>query len=151
MSQIRIEDPDMYQSMVDAEWDIIYEKLRLCVESGAQIILSRLPIGDLATQYFADRGLFCAGRVAPDDVHRIARATGAKVQTTVYGVTPDVLGTCGKFEERQVGAERYNIFRECTLSRSATMILRGGAEQFIDESERSIHGVWRGVAWEVCV
>ena len=75
--QIRIEDPDLYQSMVDAEWDIIYEKLALCVESGAQIILSRLPIGDLATQYFADRDLFCAGRVAPDDVHRIARATGA--------------------------------------------------------------------------
>ncbi len=75
-----------------------------------------------------------------DDVHRIARATGAKVQTTVYGLTPDVLGTCGFFEERQVGAERYNLFRECKESRTATIILRGGAEQFIDESERSIHG-----------
>jgi hypothetical protein len=79
VEQIRIEDPDLYQSMVDAEWEIIYEKLQLCVDSGASIILSRLPIGDLATQYFADRDLFCAGRVAPDDVHRIARATGACV------------------------------------------------------------------------
>lgn len=26
-------------------------------------MLSRLPIGDLATQYFADRGIFSAGRV----------------------------------------------------------------------------------------
>ena len=55
------------QSIVDAEWKIIYDKLEKCVASGAQIILSRLPIGDLATQYFADRGLFCAGRV-PDEV-----------------------------------------------------------------------------------
>ena len=31
--------------------------------SGAQIVLSKLPIGDLATQYFADRDIFCAGRV----------------------------------------------------------------------------------------
>ena len=50
------------QSIVDAEWKIIYDKLDACVKSGAQVILSRLPIGDLGTQYFADRGLFCAGR-----------------------------------------------------------------------------------------
>ena len=48
---------------MDAEWNIIYEKLAKCVESGASIVLSRLAIGDLATQYFADRNIFCAGRV----------------------------------------------------------------------------------------
>ena len=101
-AEVRIDDVASYQSIVDAEWSIIYEKLRLCVESGAQIILSKLPIGDLATQYFADRGLFCAGRVPKDDLERVSRATGARAQTTVYGLTPDVLGTCELFEERQV-------------------------------------------------
>lgn len=48
--QVRITDPAMYQSIVDAEWQIIYEKLDNCVKCGAQIILSKLPIGDLATQ-----------------------------------------------------------------------------------------------------
>ena len=62
--QIRLEDPAQYQSIVDAEWNIIYEKLAKCVESGANIVLSRLAIGDLATQYFADRNIFCAGRVS---------------------------------------------------------------------------------------
>lgn len=61
--QIRLDDPTQYQSIVDAEWNIIYEKLAKCVESGASIVLSRLAIGDLATQYFADRNIFCAGRV----------------------------------------------------------------------------------------
>lgn len=65
-------------------------------------MLSRLPIGDLATQYFADRGIFCAGRVGTDDLHRVARATGARIQTTVYGLTSDVLGACETFEEKQV-------------------------------------------------
>ena len=44
-------DPKQYQAIVDAEWQIIYDKLAKCVESGAQVILSKLPIGDLATQY----------------------------------------------------------------------------------------------------
>ncbi len=46
-----------------AEWNIIYDKLAKCAESGAKIVLSRYAIGDLATQYFADRDIFCAGRV----------------------------------------------------------------------------------------
>ena len=62
-AEIRINDPSQYQSIVDAEWSIIYEKLDLIAKSGAKIVLSRLPIGDLATQYFADRDIFCAGRV----------------------------------------------------------------------------------------
>lgn len=49
--------------MVDAEWTIIFDKLAQIVASGAQIVLSRKSIGDLATQYFADRGIFCGGRV----------------------------------------------------------------------------------------
>ena len=44
-----------------------------CVASGAKIILSKLPVGDLATQFFADRNLFCAGRVAQDDMARVAK------------------------------------------------------------------------------
>eukprot|EP00640_Fibrocapsa_japonica_P000673 CAMPEP_0113944536 /NCGR_PEP_ID=MMETSP1339-20121228/34475_1 /TAXON_ID=94617 /ORGANISM="Fibrocapsa japonica" /LENGTH=571 /DNA_ID=CAMNT_0000949771 /DNA_START=203 /DNA_END=1919 /DNA_ORIENTATION=- /assembly_acc=CAM_ASM_000762 len=139
-AEVRITDPDQYQSIVDAEWTIIYEKLENCVESGAQIILSRLPIGDLATQYFADRGLFCAGRVPQEDMERVAKATGAVMQTSVFGLSEEgVTGTCGIFEEVQVGGDRMNIFKDCPSARTATMILRGGAEQFLEETERSIH------------
>jgi T-complex protein 1 subunit eta len=47
---VRLTDPAKYQEIVDAEWNIIYDKLDKCVKCGAQIILSRLAIGDLATQ-----------------------------------------------------------------------------------------------------
>merc|ERR1719199_343524 len=54
-AEVRLSNPDEYQSIVDAEWRIIYDKLEQIASSGAQVVLSRLPIGDLATQYFADR------------------------------------------------------------------------------------------------
>ena len=63
LMQIRMSDPAQYQQIVDAEWNIIYDKLAKCADSGARIVLSRLAIGDLGTQYFADRDIFCAGRV----------------------------------------------------------------------------------------
>lgn len=34
---------------------------------------------------------------------------------------------------------RYNLFTGCPQARTCTMILRGGAEQFIEETERSLH------------
>ena len=138
-AEIRITDPDQYQSIVDAEWAIIYEKLDKCIESGAKIVLSRLPIGDLATQYFADRKIFCAGRVSSDDLERVSKATGATVQSTVFGITDKVLGTCELFEEKPIGDERFNFFTGCPKAKTATILLRGGGEQFLEETERSVH------------
>jgi len=138
-AEVRITDPDQYQSIVDAEWSIIYEKLDLIANCGATVVLSRLAIGDLATQYFADRGIFCAGRVENEDLERTRRATGGEVQTTVQGVTAAVLGTCGMFEEKQIGAERYNLFTKCANTKAATILIRGGAEQFIEEVARSLN------------
>ena len=143
---MRLKDPGEYQSIVDAEWNIIYDKLDKCVASGASIVLSRLAIGDLATQvtlhplnlksgtssslvppvrrgtsgrkwkevvgasdppscspvfrwqYFADRRIFCAGRVADEDLQRVAKATGGAVQTSVNNLVPEASGA-----EEQMG------------------------------------------------
>jgi T-complex protein 1 subunit eta len=103
------------------------------------VVLSKLPIGDLATQYFADRGVFCAGRVADEDLTRVCKATGAVVQTTSNGLSDSILGTCGKFEEKQLGNERYNMFTECDTNKSVTIVLRGGASQYIEEAARSLN------------
>ena len=52
-------------------------------------------------------------------------------------------GTCGLFEEIQVGSKRYECFKDCANAQTATFILRGGAQQFLEEAERSIHGMNR--------
>ncbi|EKX72595.1 chaperonin containing t-complex protein 1, eta subunit, putative [Theileria equi strain WA] len=138
-AEILITNPEEYQSIVDAEWSIINEKLEKIANLGANVVLSKLPIGDIATQFFASKNIFCAGRVEQSDLLRTSKATGAAIQTTVNGVCADVLGTCGVFEEVQIGGERFNLFKDCEHSKTSTIILRGGAQQFIDESERSLH------------
>jgi T-complex protein 1 subunit eta len=138
-AEIRLENPDDFQKIVDAEWQIIYDKLDVIVNSGAKVVLSKLPIGDLATQYFADRDIFCAGRVPIADLERVAKATGGQIQTTTHGLTDAVMGKCGKFEEVQLGSERYNMFTQCTNTKTVTIVLRGGAAQYIEEAARSLN------------
>lgn len=138
-AEVRIEKPEEFQSIVDAEWKIIYSKLEAIIASGANVILSKLPIGDLATQYFAEQNLFCAGRVEKSDMARLEKATGGKTLSTTSDIKPENLGTCGEFEEVQIGPERFNIFRAPSKTKTATIVLRGGAEQFIKEAERSLN------------
>merc|ERR550525_1447970 len=59
--------------------------------------------------------------------------------TTVANLQGTSLGSCEAFEEKQIGGERFNLFRGCPKSQSCTIILRGGAEQFMEETERSLH------------
>ncbi|RIB06918.1 T-complex protein 1 subunit eta [Gigaspora rosea] len=138
-AEVRIEDVNEYQAIVDAEWSIIYSKLEAIVKTGAKVVLSKLPIGDLATQYFADRDIFCAGRVPAEDLNRVVNAVGGSIQSTCSDIEEKHLGTCESFEERQIGGERFNLFNGCPAAKTCTLILRGGAEQFIAEVERSLH------------
>ncbi|KAH9861956.1 T-complex protein 1 subunit eta [Plenodomus lingam] len=138
-AEVRVEQVSEYQAIVDAEWQIIYNKMEALYKTGAKVVLSKLPIGDLATQYFADRDIFCAGRVAADDLDRVCRATGASLQSTCSDIQSKHLGTCETFNERQIGGERYNFFEGCPEAKTCTLVLRGGAEQFIAEVERSLH------------
>ena len=138
-AEVRVDAVADYQAIVDAEWEIIYRKLQEIEKTGAKVVLSKLPIGDLATQWFADRDIFCAGRVPAGDLRRVVQAVGGSIQSTTSDIGREHLGTCGKFEERQIGGERYNVFEECPKAKTCTIVLRGGAEQFIEEVERSLH------------
>jgi len=138
-AEVRLDNVDEYQKVVDAEWNILYDKLDRICKSGATVVLSKLPIGDVATQYFADRDMFCAGRVPDGDLQRTMKACGGSIQSTVHDLNDQTLGTCETFEEKQVGGERFNFFYGCPKSQTCTIILRGGAEQFMEETERSLH------------
>ncbi|KAI9799174.1 MAG: T-complex protein 1 subunit eta [Piccolia ochrophora] len=138
-AEVRVEQVSEYQAIVDAEWQIIFNKMEALYKTGAKVVLSKLPIGDLATQYFADRDVFCAGRVSADDLERVVQAVGGNIQSTCSDIHPEHLGTCDKFDERQIGGERFNFFEGCPAAKTCTLVLRGGAEQFIAEVERSLH------------
>ncbi len=68
-------------------------------------------------------------------MERISLYTQKNISQTLYLFS----GTCETFEEKQVGGERFNFFYGCPKSQTCTIILRGGAEQFMEETERSLH------------
>ncbi len=54
-AEVRVDQVSEYQAIVDAEWQIIYNKMEALYKTGAKVVLSKLPIGDLATQLVSPR------------------------------------------------------------------------------------------------
>ena len=121
-AEVRVDNVSEYQKIVEAEWTILYDKLAKIHASGAKVVLSKLPIGDVATQYFADRDMFCAGRVPEDDLNRTMKACGGAILTTVHDLVASNLGQCEQFEEIRIGGERSVSALFCFSSHSSLWI-----------------------------
>ena len=67
-----------------------------------------------------------AGQVQEEDLNRTMKASGGAITFTVYDMKDITLRSCETFEESP-------------KSTSCTIILRGGAEQFMEETEMSLH------------
>ncbi|KAK5974682.1 T-complex protein 1 subunit eta [Trichostrongylus colubriformis] len=75
--------------------------------------------------------MFCPGRSPQKDLDRVMAACGGSILTTVTQIDASVLGKCATFYEQQIGS--------CANTHACTLLLRGGAEQLIAETERSLH------------
>ena len=70
------------------------------LESGANVVLTRMGIDDLASKYLVEAGCLGLRRVDKGDLHRIAKLTGATVVSTMATpegeevFDPSMLGEC---------------------------------------------------------
>jgi T-complex protein 1 subunit eta len=135
-AEVRISGTEEYQKVVNAEWSIIKDKLDRIIESGASVVLSLLPVGDYATQYFARKGVFSVGRVPDAEMKRVTSAFGGRVVSSVGLVDDAVLARCDEFEELEVGRTRMNFFRG--KARASTIVLRGPGMEILEEAHRSL-------------
>ena len=84
-AEVRVDQVSEYQAVVDAEWQIIYNKMESLFKTGAKVVLSKLPIGDLATQWVPEPPVIGPSSNVLADILRIETfsALGASRLTTL--------------------------------------------------------------------
>ena len=137
-TKIQIDDPDKLQAFLDQEQDMIKKMADKVINSGANVILVQKGIDDLVQHYLSKNGIYAARRVKKDDMDKLARATGAKVVSTLNELSSDDLGYAGFVEEVKVGDEDMTYIRECKNPKAVTLMIRGGTQHVVDEVERAV-------------
>jgi T-complex protein 1 subunit alpha len=143
--QITVEDPQQLEKIREREAGIVLERVEMILAAGANVVLTTKGIDDMVLKLFVEKGAMGVRRVKMEDLRRIAKATGAKVLSTLSDLNGDE-----KFEKESLGfAEEVVQERisddECILVKgtkkfsSASMVLRGSNDYQLDEMERSVH------------
>jgi thermosome len=149
-AEISIKSPDQLQLFLDQEEQMIHDMVNKVIDCGANVVFVQKGIDDIAQHYLAKAGVYAARRVKKSDMDKLARATGAKVLTSLKEISESDLGKAGNVEEKKIGDEAMTYVTECHNPKAVSIILRGGTEHVVDEAERALHDALRvvGVAIE---
>jgi len=138
-AKINISDPSMLESFLAQEEDMLKEMVDKIVASGANVVMCQKGIDDIAQHYLAKAGILAARRVKKSDVENLARATGATIVTNVQELSADDLGYAGLVEERKIAGDDMIFVEDCKDPKAVTILVRGGTEHVVDETERALH------------
>src|SRR3989304_3043209 len=144
-AEITIKSPDQLQLFLDQEEQMLHDMVSKIIDSGANVVFVEKGIDDIAQHYLAKAGIYAARRVKKSDMEKLARATGAKIQTGLKEISESDLGKADLVEEKKLGEEAMTYVTGCHNPKAVSIILRGGTEHVVDEAERALHDALRVV------
>lgn len=137
-TKIEITTPDQLTAFLKQEEDMLKAMVDKIAGSGANVVFCQKGIDDIAQHFLAKRGIAAVRRVKKSDMEKLARATGAKIVTSLDDIHKDDLGYAGMVEEKKIGGEAMVFVKDCKNPKSVTIFVRGGSEHVVNEVERAI-------------
>ncbi|KAJ2747617.1 T-complex protein 1 subunit gamma, partial [Coemansia pectinata] len=114
--------------------DVVHPKMRRHIENPRIILL------DCPLEYKKVKNNITAlRRMRKTDNNRIARATGAKIVTSVDELKEQDVGTgCGLFSIEKIGDEYFTFLTKCKEPKACTILLRGPGKDTLNEIDRNL-------------
>ncbi|MCD6154483.1 MAG: TCP-1/cpn60 chaperonin family protein [Candidatus Verstraetearchaeota archaeon] len=140
-AKINITSPEQMRAFLEQETEILKKIVEKIAETGANVVICQKGIDDVAQHFLAKKKILAVRRVKESDMAKIAKATGARIVTSIDDLKPEDLGEAKRVEERKVGEDKMVFIEECKNPKAVTILIRGGSKHLIDEAERSIHDV----------
>ena len=137
-TKIRVTDIEQLDRFLEEETRLLKEMVEKIAATGANVVITQKGIDDVAQHFLAKKGILAVRRVKRSDIEKVARATGAKIVTSLRDLKPDYLGEAELVEERKVGEDKMVFIEGAKNPRSVTILLRGANDMLLDEAERNI-------------
>ncbi|MCE4609471.1 MAG: TCP-1/cpn60 chaperonin family protein [Desulfurococcales archaeon] len=137
-TKIRVTDIDQLDKFLEEETKLLKEMVDKIVSVGANVVVTQKGIDEVAQHFLAKRGILAVRRVKRSDIEKIAKATGAKIITSLRDLKEDYLGYAELVEERKVGEDKMIFIEGAKNPKSVTILLRGANDMLLDEAERNV-------------
>jgi thermosome len=137
-AKISVSDPTQLKAFIEQEENLLKEMVEKIDKSGANVVFCQKGIDDSAQHYLAKRGIFAIRRVKKSDMNKLSRATGGNIVSNIHDLTKSDLGSAGQVEEKKLGTEPMTFVENCKNPKAVSVVIRGGSEHVVDETERAI-------------
>ncbi|HLF55033.1 MAG TPA: thermosome subunit beta [Candidatus Nanoarchaeia archaeon] len=137
-AKIEITDPMQMQAFLQQEEKMLSDMVDKIVDSGANAVFCQKGIDDMAQHFLAKKNIYAARRVKKSDMEALARATGARIVTSLRDLNSKDLGTAGMIEEKKIGTDEMTFVTGCKNPKAVTILVRGGTEHVVDEAKRAL-------------
>ena len=138
-ARIEIRDPIQLQKFLDEEESMLKKMVDKVKRSGANVLICQKGIDDLVQHFLAKEGIYAVSRAKKGDMEKLAKATGAKIVSSLDDLTVIDLGNAGNVEEKKYGDDKMTFITDCKNPKAVSILIRGGTEHVVDELERGIH------------
>lgn len=100
------------------EADIVRDRIKLILDTGANVILTTKGIDDLCLKYFVERGAMAVRRCKKEDLRQIAKSTGGKLISSLSNVEdetesfdPSFLGSAEEVSQERIADDELILIR----------------------------------------
>lgn len=142
---VLVDDPDKLEAIRERELSIPKERIQKIIAAGANVILTTGGIDDLCNKYLIENKIMAVTRCLKMDLKRIAKATGGQLLLSLSNMEGgesfdnSAMGEADEVAQERVSDNELILIKSPKNHNSASIILRGPNEYFLDEAERSIH------------
>ncbi|SPO01016.1 probable CCT8 - component of chaperonin-containing T-complex [Cephalotrichum gorgonifer] len=106
---------------------------------GLRVVVAGAAVGDLALHYLNRYGIVLIKILSKFDMRRICRVVGATPLARLGAPMPDEMGSIDVVETLEIGGDRVTVFRqEEEATRTATIVLRGATQNYLEDVERAV-------------
>ncbi|PIN95009.1 thermosome subunit [Candidatus Pacearchaeota archaeon CG10_big_fil_rev_8_21_14_0_10_30_48] len=137
-TKINVSTPEQLQSFIDSEERILKAMILKIKTSGANVIFCQKGIDDIAQYYLTKAGIYSCRRVSKGDLEKLAMATGGKIISNLNEFNSNDFGSAKSVEEIQDKHKSMTYVRGCINPKAITILIRGGSDHVLDETERAI-------------
>ncbi|KAJ3044357.1 T-complex protein 1 subunit theta [Rhizophlyctis rosea] len=114
-------------------------QIKELVDAGVKVVVTGSGVGELALHYLNRANMLVVKVLSKFDLRRLCRVTGATALTRLGAPMAEEMGYCEVVETVEIGSDRCTVFRqEEEATKTATIVIRGGTQNAIDDLERAI-------------
>jgi thermosome len=145
-ARIEIRDPEQLKDFQKEELRTLKGMVEKIVGVGAQVLFCQKGIDDLVEHHLTKAQVLAVKRIPMNEMEMLAKATGGKIISDLDDLEKDSLGRAGVVEERKIGDYYLTFISGCKNSQAVSILLRGGTEQVVEETARSLEDALKVVS-----